>query len=255
MAYEGWIGYVPPQTWERVLSMDVGGATPNVLEWGAICPETQSVVLHNEVAQVTTDMRLVATLAKPFMKHPDGLDYKYRFMVGDYENRVALDEMKRNGIPFTNAVKQNKIKSVHRLSSYLHPNPLRPYPSWHPKAGQLGAPLIYFSPDCKTVIRELPQQKWKLEHQGASMQDELDRSVRHDGVDCVLYLVRLLPAPNTIPIPKIAMTEVTRQQLMSKLYWEDVKRAQEKRSESEPRKKYNPHGGSGHWQSLLGSLH
>lgn len=251
-AFEGWTGYIPPHSWQRVLAMDVGGATPNVMEWGAICPETQSLVMHSEVTKVTTDMRLMVQLAKPYMKSPDGVDYNFRFKVGDYENRVALDEMKRNGLPFTNAVKHNKSISIHRLSSYLHPNPLRPFPSWHPKAGELGAPLIYFSPECKTVIRELPQQKWKEERGGDSMTDELDRSIRHDGVDCCLYIVRLLPAPNTIPIPKIAAPTMTRQQLMSKLYWEDARREKEKHSGGKPRRKYNPTNGGKHWSSLLG---
>lgn len=255
MAYEGWMGFVPPASWERVLAMDIGGATPNNMEWAAICPETQSLVFHSEVNKITTDMREMVKLAQPFMKSPNKEEYNFRFKAGDYENRIALDEMGRNGITFTNAVKQNKLKSVHRFASYLHPNPLRAFPSWHPLAGKLGAPLVFISPECKTLIREIPQQKWKTERAGDSMLDELDRAVRHDAVDCALYIVRLLPAPNTIPLPKVAAAELSRQALMSKLYWEDAKKFAEKHSDVKPRKKYNPSHGGAHWRlSLFGSF-
>lgn len=251
--FTGWENGIPPQHWLRVMAMDVGGATANALNWFAQCPDTQSLVAYDEVHIITTDMREVALLALPKMKHP-GVDTEYQFIakVGDYENRVALDDMSRHGIRFTNAVKQNKMVSVHRLAAYLHPNPKRPFPSWHPRAGELGAPLMFITPNCKHLISEIPQQKWKNEKDGTTMKDELDRTVKHDHVDCGLYVVRIMPAPATIPIPKIKSATDTRS-LMSRLYWADVKKQEEKKAKVVPRKPYNPSHGGSHWNTSLSS--
>ena len=250
--YDGWVGGLPPPLWQRVLAMDVGGASPNVMEWAAIDPVTSSIVFCAEVAKTTTDMREMATEALPKMKSSDGQSYNFLFKVGDYENKVALDEMGRNGVRFTNAVKHSKITSIHKLSSYLHPNPHRPFPAWHPYAGRLGAPLMYIMQDCKTLIREIPQQRLK-EGRGAgdTLKDELDANVRHDAVDCALYVTRLLPAPAQIKIVAFSV-DADAKSLQSQLYWADVKKQKEKMSETTSRKKYSVgHQGGSHWSSLF----
>lgn len=249
MAFEGWEGYIPPITWDRVLAMDVGGATNNALEWGAICPDTNSVVIYWELVKTTTDIRLLASLAKPFLCHPDGQEYNFRFKVGDYENRIALDDMGRHGVKFQNAVKHDKNLSIQRMAQYLHPNPMRPFPSWHPKAGQLGAPLMFIAPNCVQLLREIPNQKWKT-NEGGVLKDEMDRSIRHDTVDCILYICRMLPAPAAIPVPKrIVLEKKGSNSIMSKLYWYDVKKAEENLKTPE-RRPYNPahQGGDLGWK-------
>lgn len=252
--FQDWENGVPPLIWLRALAMDVGGATPNALEWVAVCPETQSLVCYDEVNMTTTDMRAVAQEALPKMKQPGSqTEYKFIAKVGDYENRIALDDMSKHGIRFTNAVKHNKTLSVHRLAAYLHPNERRPFPTWHPRAGELGAPLLFITSNCKHAIDEIPQQKWKNEADGSTMKDELDRSVRHDAVDCLLYITRIMPAPVMIPIPKIIAKQDTRS-LQSKLYWADVKRQKEQQSNAESRKRYNPAHGGGTGECLPSSL-
>lgn len=249
--FKDWLeGGIPPIHWARLLAFDVGGASANEMLLAAQDPESFSLVFYWELNKTTTDMRLLATEALPHLKAPNGSDYTFLAKVGDYENRVALDDMAKHGIRFTNAVKHNKTLSIHRLSGYLHPNPKRPFPAWHPRAGVFGAPLMYITNGCPQLISELPQQKWKAEKQGQSVKDEMDRSVRHDAVDCALYVSRILPAPATIPIPQMA--ELRKKiSLQSALYYEDVKRQQEKGSENQSRKKYNPsHNGGGHWGML-----
>ena len=253
--YQGWENGAPPRSWKRLLSMDVGGATANALEWAALDPESQCLVFYDEVHKITTDMRLIASLALPKMK-PNGSQEEYDFLakIGDYENRVALDDMARHGIRFTNAVKQNKIASVHRLAGYLHQNEKRPYPSWHPRAGELGSPLMFITPACKNLITEIPLQKWKNDTKGSSVKDELDRTVKHDALDCALYIARILPAPATIPIP-IVREAKNGLSLQSQMYWEAVAERKKSQSGSEPRKAYNPNHNSGGidlCKSLLG---
>lgn len=243
---EGWNGFTPPSDWERVLAMDVGGATNNALEWGAICPETQSVVIYNEIVKQTTDIRLLASLAKPFLLDEHGQEYKFKFRVGDYENRIALDDMGRHGVKFQNAVKHDKNLSIQRMAQYLHPNPLRPYPNWHYKVGQLGAPLLFITPNCVQLLKEIPNQKWKDHDKGSQVKDEMDRSIRHDTVDCVLYICRMLPAPATIPVPKrIIVEKKGSNSLMSRLYWHDVKKAEENAHTPERRIYHPAHNGGG----------
>lgn len=121
---------------------------------------------------------------------------------------------------------------------------MRPYPSWHPKAGQLGAPLMFITPNCPELLREIPNQKWKKPDGGVA-KDEMDRSIRHDTVDCILYICRMLPAPATIALPKHVVIEKTKGSLMSKMYWHDVKKAEENKKTPE-RRAYNPaHQGGG----------
>src|ERR1043165_3279544 len=113
--FAGWDGDIPPQEWERFLAMDVGGSSPNALVWCAQCPDTHTIVAYDEIYEVTTDMRKLAEQALPRMKSQRG-DYNFRFKVIDYENRIAAEEMQRHGIRFDNAVKHNKMLSIHRLS-------------------------------------------------------------------------------------------------------------------------------------------
>lgn len=250
--YEGWSGGAPPENWSRFLSFDVGGASANAMEWVAQDPDSLSIVFYDEIVKTTTNMRELATLALPKMKNIHGVEYNFIAKVGDYENRIALDDMAKYGIRFTNAVKQDKMTSIHRLAGYLHPNPKRPFPAWHPKAGQLGAPLMFITLACKQLAKEIPLQKWKNERSGDSLKDEMDRSVKHDAVDCALYISRILPAPATIAVPKTDEVE-SGINLQSKLYWEDVKRQKEKQSATAPRQQYNPsHNGGGKWHSHLG---
>lgn len=252
-AFENWDNGIPPIDWQRLLAFDVGGATANNLEWAALDPISKSIVFYQEVRKITTDMRLLAEMSLPYMKDSRGQDYNFLAKVGDQENKIALADMGKYGIEFTNAVKQNKLTSVHRLAGYLHPNPNRHFPNWHPRAGQLGAPLMYITPACKHLIEEIPQQKWKTERGGTDLKDEMDRSVRHDAVDCALYIVRILPAPKDVPIerPKPKGKELS---LQSRLYWEAVKKQKEKEAANGPRKKYNPnHNQGGICSSLLES--
>lgn len=247
----GWIDGTPPPDWPRVMAMDVGGATPNALEWFAQDPESLCLVAYDEINETTTDMRKIAMLALPKMKHPSGVGYNFLAKVIDYENRIAADDMAKHGIRFTNAVKQNKTVSIHRLAGYLHPNPKRPFPIWHPNSGKLGSPLLFITSRCKTLIKEIPIQKWKNERVGDSMKDEMDRSIRHDSVDCALYVARIMPAPVTIPVPKIMQQEDSRS-LQSKLYWADVK-AREQWKTTPGRKPYNPTHGGSEWKLSLSS--
>lgn len=237
MAFEGWVGNVPPLSWERMLGMDVGGASPNALLFYALDPDTGSVVAYDEIYEITTDMRRIAAQAIPKLKHPDGIEYRFKFKVIDYENRIAAEDMRRYGIRFDNAVKHNKLLSVHRLAGYLHPNPRRPFPRWHPQSGQPNSPLFFITPNCKNLIKELPQQRWK-EGLGDTIKDEMDRAIANHATDTALYVVRLLPPAADVPIVAKPV-EAKQMNAISRLYYEDLKRMKAERGPTETRRPYN----------------
>lgn len=234
MAFEGWTNGIPPREWARILSIDVGGASPWAFEWSARDPQGY-VVVYDEIYMVTSDIDKLVGLALPRMKHPDGDYPTWLGKLIDYENKIAAEDLRRRGILVTNAIKHNKLASVHRLHGYLHPNTRRPFPGWHPRAGQPGSPLMFIMSRCKNLIHELPQQKWK-EGTGDSMKDEMDRSVANHAVDTILYTVRILPHPSEIKIeykpPESNINQI------SSLYWEDVKRQKELKNQPEGRRPY-----------------
>lgn len=235
--FEDWQDGTPPWDWPRALAMDVGGSSPNALIFSAIDPISQSIVCYDQIYGVETNMEKLADQIRPRLKCSAG-EYSFRFKVIDYENRIAAEELKRYGILFDNAVKHNKLLSVHRLIGYLHPNARRPFPQWHPRAGASGAPLIYFTSRCKDLIRELPLQRWKA-GTGDSLKDEMDRGVPNHAVDCVLYQLRLLPPATDVKIVNPVAENKPTRNLISSLYWEDVKKRKEKRAEIGARRAYH----------------
>jgi hypothetical protein len=55
----------------------------------------------------------------------------------------------------------------------------------------------------------------------------------------------MLPAPATIPVPKRVVVEKAAGSIMSKMYWHDVKKAEENKKNSD-RRTYTPaHQGGG----------
>jgi hypothetical protein len=237
MAFEGWTAGVPPTVWERTLAMDVGGSSPNAVLVAALDPAGY-IVIYDEVYKISTNMREIADLTLPKLKSPEGDDLKFRFKIGDYANRIALADMGRCGITFDNAIKVNKLLSVHRLSGYLHPNVKRPFPSWHPNAGRPGSPLLFITPKCSNLIKELPQQRWK-EGMGDSLKDELDRTIPNHAVDCLLYTLRMLPPPQDVLVTTCPVVTVKVNQ-QSAAYWADFKRRKEKTDGNQNRPRYNP---------------
>lgn len=236
MAFEDWAEGLPPRTWQRILSVDVGGASPWAWEWTARDP-LGYLVVYDEIYETTTDVERLVAKALPKMKAVDGGDYNWLGKCIDYENKIAAEDLRRRGITVTNAIKHNKLASIHRLASYLHPNQKRPFPSWHPKAGQPGSPLLFVMDRCSNLIRELPQQAWK-EGTGDSLKDEADRSIPNHAVDAMLYTVRILPHPSEIKIDYKPVEK--RMNTISSLYYEDLKKRKEQANPTDTRRPYRP---------------
>ena len=240
-----WTNGRPPKEWKRLLAVDVGGSSPWAFEWVAVDP-WGNLIFYDEISKTTSNVDELAEEALPKMGE-NGAPYDFQAKVIDYENKIAAADMEKRGIRFTNARKMNKSGdggSVSRLSSYLHPNHKHAYPPYHPLAGQMGSPRAFFvSKDyernvgCPNLIRELPQQQWDQQLQSDQFKDVMDRNIRHDAVDCALYITREMPHPATLPVNPYAAT-VTNVSKMAEMYYYDVKRQQEKESETRPRQPY-----------------
>lgn len=224
----------PPKEWNRLFAVDVGGATAWAFLWCAVDPDG-NLIFYDEINEVTSDVDRLADRAAPKMRDEDGIAYTFQAKVIDYENKIAAYDLGKRGIVLTNARKHDKMASVNRLHSYLHRNPKHHYPPWHPRAGEANAPRAYVLTSCQTLIRELPQQRY-LE-QAEFVRDEMDRRIRHDSVDCALYIVREVPHPTMLkPVSYSAIT--TNLSKISELYWYDRKRHEAEQAAQAGRKPY-----------------
>lgn len=235
MPFDGWVNGNPPKDWLRLLACDVGGATAWSFEWSAIDPEN-NIVFYDEIYRVTTDVDKLAEDAVPKMFDEDRQPYRFRAKIIDYENKLAAEDLRKRGISFTNAQKHAKASSIHRLASYLHPNPRHHFPEWHPLAGLPNAPRLFITRRCPNLIRELPLQRWKEDSQTEKFKNEPDRRIENHATDCVLYTVRELPEVAKLkPSPPKALVGID---LRSALYWEDVRRAEERKSQTSRERGY-----------------
>lgn len=237
-APSSWLNGNPPREWKRLMACDVGGGTAWAFEWAAVDP-WGNLIFYDEINMVTTNMDVLAELAKPKMLNEQKEPYSFQATIIDYENKIAADDLRRRGIAFTNAQKHAKAASIQRLSGYLHRNPKHHFPDWHPLAGKPNSPRCFITTKCRGLIKELPQQRWKEEVGGdGRLKNEMDRSVVHDCVDCALYIARELPDPTTLKVNPYSVTNAETSKI-SQLYWFDVKRQEEMKTK-EGRRLYKP---------------
>lgn len=223
-----------PSHWNRLLGVDVGGTDPWAWIWVAV-DDAGNVVVYDEIYEPGTRIKPFAIRAKPKL---DGL--KFQSKVIDSENKLAAGELGEHGIHFTNAKKTNKNESIFRLSGYLHPNPDHAFPKWHPRHGQSGSPRLFITANCRSLIGELPQQRWRKVRGQELLANEPDPNVPNHAVDALLYICRELPRPTALTVGIISDLH----QEMSKMG--KIINFERRQAEAEKRKmKWAMHMGSG----------
>jgi hypothetical protein len=186
----GWEKHEPPKHWPRYMGIDTGGTDPWAFEVSAVDPYG-NVIFYDEIYRPETD---VTSFEKPLNAMLDGRNLESVPM--DYENKVAQEELRRIGIRVKNAYKRDKVKkSFHQVARYLHPNPERAFPDWHPKAGQPGSPGLFFTERVPNMVRELPQQRWKKLAGTDISLNEPDSRVSDHAVSALYYTLRERPRP------------------------------------------------------------
>lgn len=237
---KGWTHHQPPLAWPRYLGIDTGGADPWAFEFAAI-DYMGNLIWCDEIYRPETYVRSFEAELKKKMQ---GLTFKSIPM--DNENLAAIEELRHMGIRVTKAIKRNKREgAINKLARYLHPNPLRPFPDWHPRAGQMGSPGMFFTERCPKLVEELPQQRWR-EINGISV-NEPDPKVGDHSCDAAYYVVRERPEP--AQLPKVMTPEQMNLDLRSQHYWTLV--ADRKAHLREERRGYRnlapPATGPRHW--------
>lgn len=227
----------PPKEWSRYLGIDVGGSNPWAFEFAAV-DAWGNVVFYDEVWGPEVRVGNFKSRLAPRFK-----DRKFAKQVIDYENLTAKDEINNlgiSGLRVTNAKKRNKIDALNKMARYLHPNPTRPFPEWHPRKGEMGSPAIFFTSKVKHLADEIPQQKWRQSLETTSGSGELDPTVPHDSVDSSLYLLRERPEPIEL-LPPPSFTASLELSPTSMLFY--INRAEEeKKQRGRNRKWYGPVG-------------
>lgn len=181
-----------PAHWTRVLGVDVGGSDPWAWIFVAV-DDVGNLIVYDEIYAPGTRVGPFVAQAKPKIG-----SLKFKAMVIDYANKLAAGELAEQGIRMTNAQKMNKMETVLRLSGYLHCNPKRAFPDWHPKRGQPGSPGIFFASHCKNLISEMPQQRWRKVRGQETLANEIDPNVANHACDALGYCIRELPKPSTL---------------------------------------------------------
>jgi hypothetical protein len=186
---KGWDGHEPPKLWPRYMGIDAGGVDPWAFEAAAV-DSYGNLIFYDEINRPEV---YVGNFEKEVKKIIDGRNF-IRFPM-DWENKPSQEELRRIGVRVTNAFKRNKLHSIQLLARYLHPNPERAFPDWHPRAGEPGSPGIFFTERVPGLVREIPQQRWKkiLGHDIET--NEMDPKMRDDTVHGCLYVIRERPRP------------------------------------------------------------
>ncbi len=203
----------PPKSWPRFLGIDAGGADPWAFEFSAMDP-WGNMVFYHEVYRAEVYVGSFKDDIQPRMK-----DLHFSKIPMDYENKAAQEELKRIGIRVTNAIKRNKLESINKMARYIHPNPQRGFPEWHPKAGTPGSPGIFFTEGCPHLVEELPQQRWReLRGQGGITLNEPDPRVANHGTDASLYVMRECREPEKLGKTPLELMQESEIDLRSKHY-------------------------------------
>jgi hypothetical protein len=78
---------------------------------------------------------------------PQGMDF------GELYGKLGIHMLPTN---------KNVLAGIQRVSELLHPDPKRPFPAWHPRKGQLGAPRMFFvQENVPNLLHELPLYEWE----------------------------------------------------------------------------------------------
>lgn len=215
----GFEGGEPPKGWARYLGIDTGGADPWAFEFSAVDPYG-NLVFYDEIYRPET---YIASFKPDLTPRMEGR--KFSKIPMDYENKAAMEELRRIGVRVTNAIKRDKREgAINKMARYLHPNPERKFPEWHPRAGDVGSPGIFFLEKCKKFVEELPQQRWRTMSRNLQGRQEItlnepDPNVPDHATHAGYYIIRERPEPNQLLKPKVQSKAQEDIDLRSKHYW------------------------------------
>ncbi len=221
-----------PDAWERVEAMDFGVANPTCVLAAATDYDGNLIVFDSYYA----GERLVSEHAREIEAHrktwwPEG---KYPICFADPSMWARTGGTSRWGDPATDVTEfrehgidglvqaNNKRRPGRiRVNELLKPQPDRLFPNWHPRAGENGAPRVFFVADrCPELVAQLQNAPLLpidsgLEGAGEIVEPKWESSHGH-AVAAMRYLAMSRPSPSSEPQQVIldprraAMAEIER---------------------------------------------
>ena len=193
-------GACPPAHWPRFLGWDHGTTNPTAVCFVCV-DEDGNAVVYNEHYKVSSvikdhaDAVLGLCVGDSVPRAPDGKGVIVHIdsaISGDHDpqGRDFKQLYEELGIFSINANKQ-VLAGIQKVASLLHPDPEHKFPAWHPRAGQKGAPRLYFVEErCPAGLHELPLYEWEPIPEGAKLnQKERPRKYLDHFCDALRYAV------------------------------------------------------------------
>lgn len=186
-----------PWEWPRYRGLDHGWTHPTCCIWDAQDFEgnqisyreykKKSSVPHDNAAEILRlsageEDRIQWTMADPSTRKTE--------TAGGVAERL-IDQYRQAGLYCQEANSDVKA-SISLLRGLLMPDPKHKFPTWHPRAGELGSPHWFICRDLRELLWELPQWKWKDVKPG-SVDREKPLAVNDDMIACRRYSAMAMP--------------------------------------------------------------
>lgn len=197
---------IPPKHWIRKISLDHGQVHPTSCSIGAI-DEDGNLIIYKEYYKSSALLEVHAQGLKDVLKGdeniPKGADGKGILIhaispdiLGDYDPKSGKNFKELyESYGIYSLLANNKVNAgIQQVASFLHPNPQRKFPAWHPKGGQKGSPRLFFVTDkVPKHMHFIPLYEWDTdpeeEEKKQQYQKEKPRKYNDDACDSLRYLV------------------------------------------------------------------
>jgi hypothetical protein len=150
-----------PQHWRRWEAMDYGTSNPTAWYAAALSPEVITVIydeyyqpglISNHASNILT--RRANSWGDPSIALCDP-SIQARTGFGSHgKGETVHSEFAKNGIYLVPANNDRRAGFV-RIAEMLRPDPSRSFPDWHERAGDMGAPGLFVTNNCKELIEQI----------------------------------------------------------------------------------------------------
>ncbi len=222
--------FVIPDEWERYECLDHGAANPSAWAPIAVDYDGNQIVfdLYYSPGLVSAHAAAIRRRQSPPSpaSAPLGLNWwRRRNSRGEFERHVCwadpsikashgltsrrgvpasvLTEYLEHGVDWLVMANNDRAAGYARLLELLHVDPARPFPSWHPRHGQRGAPRLFVFSTCEQLIAQL--QSAPIAKDGSDAGEAVDpkwENAHGHGHAMLRYGVLSRPAPSMLPEPE-----------------------------------------------------
>lgn len=198
-----------PKEWLRYTGHDHGRRNPTACLWTAVDYDGFIVIYREyEVAGPTPPEHAITILGTE-QRHRDQIAERYADpsmfsktipgTAGKWHS--VADEYETCGLVFMPG--NNEMQpTLDRVGALLWADPKRAFPDWHPRAGQMGSPRLFFFASCRKTTEAVSSWRYK-DHRGAGLglrEEPVD--VNDHLPDCLRYVCTAFPEAPARPHPK-----------------------------------------------------